>query len=316
MPGKGIILVHSDEDNELLDSVMEHLGVLETVTKLETKTIESLDRLGTVALKKKLKGREALVLLLSAPVLSSKFLRHNVVKELAENDGLLLLMGRTCAWRIVPWLTDRPVWPENGCLTDIHGRELDQDMTELVYSLAEKLHLTQPDEVEDEEPSDIQEETEDTALDEAEDISLTPAAGPAEEELPQADTVVEDSQAGEDLDNDLTGQFDSTCASVLPEGTQLDDEILSALLELGLILGSTQEDAGEETLARHTYLHAARKLVDLINSSLVDGRAISPFVRKVRLAMWRSLKEAEGGEADINLLRAAFEESIDPAATT
>ena len=334
MPSKGIIVVHSDEDEDLKDSVMEHLGVLETVTKVEAKTIESLNRLGTVALKNKLKGREALVLLLSAPVLSSKFLRQQVVQDMAEADSLLAVAGRPCAWRIVPWLNESLTWPKSGYVIDAEGAQLDRDLTELTYILAAKTTGGISELAEEEIAASISpeilgddssEERENTALEDEAEEAETPdlpqplmteiAAGPAQDDIPphgsldEADTT-KDSKSTEVVQDDLCRQFDDTCLSVLPSGQKLDDDVLGALLELGLILGSTKEDDGDDAGAKKVYLHAARKLIDLINGGLVDGQPISRFVRSVRLSMWRSLKEAENEVADLEVLRASFEEIL------
>ncbi len=330
MPSKGIIVVHSHEDEELKDSVMEHLGVLETVTKVESKTLASLNRLGTVALKNKLKGREAVVLLLSAPVLSSKFLRQQVVQDMAAQDNLLAIAGRPCAWRIVPWLNENLTWPKVGYVVDADTAQLDLDLTELTYVLAAKTSIgaknlgeanavsespasTAP-ELASTGPADA-EQAESAAPQAEEQITAVEiAAGPADAETPGQEVLLEEGETTDDGANgDPCSQFDGTCSSVLPQGQTMDDDVLCALLELGLILGSSKEDAGELAAAKMVYLHAARKLIDLINDSLVEGKPISRFVRAVRLSMWRSLKEAENEVVDVDILRTAFEETLNAA---
>ncbi len=331
MSNKGIILVHSSEDDDLTDSVMEHLGVLDTITKLETKTVESLERLGTVALKNKLKDRDALVLVLSAQVLSSKFIRHPMVQDLASSDSVFLIAARPCAWRVVPWLHGSSIWPKVGTLALEDTAKLDHDMTEVAYTLAAQVSsefdVTSIEEETEEvmvenqmvDDQDVAELEEIPAAGEADVVAPEVAAseiaaGPAEEEVPEVqcdDTIQEstDSEA-EDVEEDVRVQFDGTCSSVLPSGAKLDDDVLGALLELGLILGTTKEEAGDLDGAKRVYLHAARKLIDLINVGLVDGQPISRFVRSVRLAMWRSLKEAESETIDVDVLRNAFEEAL------
>ncbi|MFT7618151.1 MAG: hypothetical protein ACI97A_001791 [Planctomycetota bacterium] len=325
MPSKGIIVVHAQEDEGLKDSVMEHLGVLDHITKLDAIVLEDLDCLGTVALRNKLKGREALVVLLSAQVLSSKFLRHSTVQALAGEGKLVLLSGRQCAWRIIPWLRHCDIWPETGSVGHLAGVERDQTLTELTYDLAGRISDEYENIIRDESASITDEDIEDSEVNDvavelpsettstvdypaAPDLVPEIAAGPARE---ATDSPIEDDSNADEM----TRQFDATCVSVFPEGAQLDDDVLGALLELGLISGASCEDDGDMVGARRAYLHAACRLVELVNRSLTDGQPISTFIRQARLSMWRLLKDAEGGDANVDELRGNFEDALSSVAS-
>ena len=75
---------------------------------------------------------------MSGAVLGSQCLFGNQPEKLFGGCRVRLIVGRACAWQLVPWLNELEVWPTQGGLLIDQDRDIfDQDLSALVYAVAQ-----------------------------------------------------------------------------------------------------------------------------------------------------------------------------------
>jgi hypothetical protein len=140
-----IFISYSHEDANDKNKLETHLRVLESIAPVETWTDTGI-RAGQdwqQEIDKVLDESAVAVLLVTANFLTSKFINvEEVPKILArrKKEGLSVfpIIGRPCAWKVVPWLESMQVRPKGAePVWRSEGRYVDEELTQITYEIAE-----------------------------------------------------------------------------------------------------------------------------------------------------------------------------------
>ena len=140
-----IFISYSHKDDRWLELVKEQLAVLEIAGLIEIFEDKRIgagevwkDRLDSEMLSAKLA-----VLLVSAPFLTSGFIRESEVPVLFRNheqDGMTLypLLVRACAWQEIPWLARLQMRPaESIPVSSLSGAKREQCLADVAREIAD-----------------------------------------------------------------------------------------------------------------------------------------------------------------------------------
>jgi hypothetical protein len=201
----------------------------------------------------------------TANFLTSSFILNEEVPRLLENhrrNGMRIIpvIGKPCAWKVVPWLADIQVRPKDGRpISAGDDNQIDTDLMLITYEVASLLDL-----IDDE-----------TMGEQLAHVSLGYTVPQRQYDEPQNSGLSERVERGP-----AAATIDTACSEITSEAKQFREqsravtiESIHTLIQLAVSYGVPIYNSGSRIGCAQIYVHAAKIILDLTSHQHVSAHA-------------------------------------------